>query len=263
MQVGVIGLRDDGAQIARRLLARGHRCVVFDSSPRLVAELAAERAYGAASVSDVVNELDAPRAILLAGPADTWDATIADLVAQLEAGDVVVVWGNGSYVDDIRRAGTLAARGIHYVDVGINGCRTETPAACRLSVGGEASAVRLLDPIFAQLVAAAEGGTHLFCGPAGAGHFVSMTHDAIATSLAAVYKEGLRALREQADSPEILSRYDFDVPAIAELWRAGTSIASTILDRIVQAQRDDPALRAAPPVAGDGFHYSNGSARAI
>ena len=262
MQVGVIGLREGGALIARRLLAGGHQCVVFDRSPRLVAELAAERAFGAASLSGVVRELDAPRAIVLAGPSDTWDATIAELMASLEAGDVVVVFGNGAYVDDIRRAGGLAARGIHHVDVGLNGAWEDAQGTCCLSIGGDASAVQSLDPLFLQLVSGAAAGTYLLCGSAGAGHFVSMTHDVIASKLAAVYAEGLHLLREQAGQMEMLSRYDLDVPAIARLWRTGSPIGSPILDRIVEAPGGQPVPRTAPNGAGPQLDVSNGCALA-
>jgi 6-phosphogluconate dehydrogenase len=118
VHVGVIGLRGEGAQIVRRLLAAGHPCVVFDESPRLVVELAAECALGAASVRDLAHELDAPRVIVLAGPPSSFDNTIGDLLPWLEPEDTLVVRGIGGNRDRDER---LGAAGVHCVDIDTDG----------------------------------------------------------------------------------------------------------------------------------------------
>ena len=242
MQVGVIHLEGAGAHIVRRLLAGGHRCVVFDPSCRLVAELGAECAYGAASVADLANELDAPRTIVLAGPPASIDTTLAELLPHLEAEDTIVVWGNGSYSDDIRRAGTLATLRIHHVDVGVSGTFDVSGQACCLTIGGEEGVVRALDPILAQLApgdsrprqdAGPVARGFLHCGSAGAGHFVSMIHDGIERCLMAAYAEGFGVLDGAGGGTA--THYDFDLREIAELWRHGSRLDSPVLDLVADA----------------------------
>jgi 6-phosphogluconate dehydrogenase len=242
VQLGVIHLEGAGAHIVRRLLAGGHKCVVFDPSCRLVAELGAECAYGAASVADLANELDAPRAIVLAGPPASIDSTLAELLPHLEAEDIIVVWGNGSYSDDIRRAGTLATRRIHHVDVGVSGTFGVSGQACCLTIGGEDGIVRHLDPILAQLApgdskpqdagTAARGFLH--CGSAGAGHFVAMIHDGIERCLMAACAEGFGVLHG-AGGATATAHYEFQLRKIAELWRHGSRLDSPVLDLVADA----------------------------
>src|SRR6185295_11105346 len=121
MQLGMIGLGRMGANMVRRLLKAGHQCVVFDRSPKAVEELVKEKAVGASALQDFVKKLDQPRAVWLMVPAAVVDATIADLVPYLEPGDILIDGGNSYYVDDVRRAKELAAKQIHYVDVGTSG----------------------------------------------------------------------------------------------------------------------------------------------
>ena len=52
MQLGMIGLGRMGASMVRRLLKKGHGCVVHDRQPALVASLQSEGAEGAASLAD-------------------------------------------------------------------------------------------------------------------------------------------------------------------------------------------------------------------
>ena len=118
MQLGMIGLGRMGANMVRRLLRNGHTCVVYDRNPGAVTELASAGAQGAASLTEFVGKLSKPRAIWLMVPAAVVDASINDLLPLLETGDILIDGGNSYYVDDIRRAKELAAKGIHYVDVG-------------------------------------------------------------------------------------------------------------------------------------------------
>jgi len=229
MQVGVIDLGPTGAAIVRRLLAAGRPCVVYDRSPRTVAELAAERAHGAASVSDLVHELDGPRIIWLAGPAADVDSTIAELRPHLQPDDVIVGCSAQEYTDDLRRAADLAERGVRYVDVGICGELARTCAPSCLMVGGEEAVVRTLTPLFDAIVS--KSG-HLYCGPAGAGHFVTMIHDGIERRLTAAYTEGFRMLR--AASTAWTDRgpdYELDLSAIVDVWRRGAPVASPVMER--------------------------------
>jgi 6-phosphogluconate dehydrogenase len=272
MQLGMIGLGRMGANMVHRLLAGGHQCVVFDRSPKAVEELARAKAIGAASSADFVKKLETPRAVWLMVPAAAVDATIAELVPQLTPGDILIDGGNSYYVDDIRRAQELARQRVHYVDVGTSGGVWGRERGYCLMIGGEATVVKHLDPIFAQLAPGAgtiprtpgretNGGTaergYLHCGPNGAGHFVKMVHNGIEYGIMAAYAEGLGILRsadigkrEHAVDAETTPlrnpehyQYDLNLPDIAEVWRRGSVVASWLLDLSAAALIKDPALK--------------------
>ena len=210
MQLGLVGLGRMGANMVRRLLKRGHECVVFDLSPNMVGEMVKENAVGASSLSELVKKLNKPRAVWLMVPAAVVDETIADLLLHLEAGDSIIDGGNSYYVDDIRRAKELDSRGIHYVDVGTSGGVWGLDRGYCMMIGGERPIVERLDPIFLALApglddiprtpgrdrqeGTAEQG-YLHCGANGAGHFVKMVHNGIEYGLMAAYAEGLAVLR--------------------------------------------------------------------
>jgi 6-phosphogluconate dehydrogenase len=271
MQLGMIGLGRMGANMVRRLIKGGHQCVVFDMSPKAVQELVQEKAVGASSLADFVKKLEKPRAVWLMVPAAVVDKTIADLVPALERGDILIDGGNSYYIDDIRRAKELAAKEIHYVDVGTSGGVWGLERGYCMMIGGEGDVVRRLDPIFAGLApgvgdiartpgrekadGTAEQG-YLHCGPNGAGHFVKMVHNGIEYGIMAAYAEGLGILRAanvgkqthaiDAETTPLRDpahyQYDLNLPDITELWRRGSVIASWLLDLTASALYKDPAL---------------------
>jgi 6-phosphogluconate dehydrogenase len=272
MQLGMIGLGRMGANMVPRLLAGNHQCVVFDRSAEAIRELTRAKAVGASSIADLVKKLETPRAVWLMVPAAVVDTTINDLLPHLTAGDILIDGGNSYYIDDIRRAQELARKGIHYVDVGTSGGVWGRERGYCLMIGGEAAAVKHLDPIFAQLAPGAgnisrtpgrdtAGGTaeqgYLHCGPNGAGHFVKMVHNGIEYGIMAAYAEGLGILRSanigkrgQAVDAETTPlrdpehyQYDFNLPDIAEVWRRGSVIASWLLDLSASALIKDPDLK--------------------
>jgi 6-phosphogluconate dehydrogenase len=273
MKIGMIGLGRMGANMARRLMRHGHEIVAFDRSSEAVDALAKEGATGAGSAADLVGKLPAPRVVWLMVPAGVVDAAIGELAALLAAGDTVVDGGNSNYTDDIRRAEALAARGLHYVDVGTSGGVFGLERGYCQMIGGEAAVVERLDPVFAALAPPREaapptpgrrerGGTaehgYLHCGPAGAGHFVKMVHNGIEYGLMAAYAEGLNILRHanagakaQAHDAETTPlrdpkhyQYDLDVGEIAELWRRGSVVSSWLLDLTAEALAAQPDLAA-------------------
>src|SRR5271156_4442107 len=151
MQLGMIGLGRMGANMVRRLIKGGHQCVVFDMSPKVVQDLAKEKAVGADSQADLVKKMDKPRAIWLMVPAAVVDKAVAGLLPHLEAGDILIDGGNSYYVDDIRRAKELASKKIHYVDVGTSGGVWGLERGYCMMIGGEPEVVKRLDPIFTRL----------------------------------------------------------------------------------------------------------------
>jgi 6-phosphogluconate dehydrogenase len=211
VQLGMVGLGRMGANMVRRLIRGGHECVISDMSPKAVQELVAEHAVGASDLRDLIRKLEKPRAIWLMVPAAAVDETIFNLLGHLEAGDIVIDGGNSYYVDDIRRAKELAAKGIHYVDVGTSGGVWGLERGYCMMIGGEAETVKRLDPIFRTLAPGAgdiprtPGREHLdgkaelgylHCGSNGAGHFVKMVYNGIEYGVMAAYAEGLGVLRE-------------------------------------------------------------------
>jgi 6-phosphogluconate dehydrogenase len=271
MQLGMIGLGRMGANMVRRLLKGGHECVVFDMSPKAVAELVKEKAVGAGSLAEFTKTLSKPRAVWLMVPAGVVDKTIADLLPHLEPGDILIDGGNSYYIDDIRRATELAPKSIHYVDVGTSGGVWGLERGYCMMVGGEPDTVKRLEPIFGTLAPGRGdiprtpgrekmGGTAeqgwLHCGPNGAGHFVKMVHNGIEYGVMAAYAEGMavlkaanigkRAGKVDAETTPLRDpehyRYDLNLPDIAELWRRGSVIASWLLDLQAAALIEDPEL---------------------
>ncbi len=271
MQLGMIGLGRMGSNMVRRLLKSGHECVVFDVFPKAVEELAKERAVGAATLPDFVKKLAKPRAIWLMVPAAVVDQTIADLLPLVEKDDILIDGGNSYYVDDIRRAKELTAKGIHYVDVGTSGGVWGLERGYCMMIGGESKVVQHLDPIFATLAPGAGniprtpgrdkiGGTaehgYLYCGPSGAGHFVKMVHNGIEYGIMAAYAEGLGILRDanigkrmhdvDAETTPLREprhyQYDLNLRDITEVWRRGSVIASWLLDLTATSLVEDAEL---------------------
>jgi 6-phosphogluconate dehydrogenase len=272
MQMGMVGLGRMGANMVRRLMRGGHECVVYDVNADAVATLAKEGAVGAASLDAFAAALQKPRVAWMMLPAATVEQAVGDLSRRFEPGDVLVDGGNSHYVDDIRRAQLLAARGMHYVDAGTSGgVRGLDRGFCQM-IGGEPEIVKRLDPLFATLAPTVDsaprtpgrdrkaGGTaehgYLHCGPNGAGHFVKMVHNGIEYGMMAAYAEGLNILRHAnigrkagvsdaettpLRNPE-LYLYDLDLPDIAEVWRRGSVIASWLLDLTADALAGDHEL---------------------
>jgi 6-phosphogluconate dehydrogenase len=271
MQLGMIGLGRMGANMVRRLLNHGHKCVVFDRSPKAVEELVQRKATGSGTLQEFAKKLEKPRAVWLMVPAAVVDETIAGLLPHLESGDILIDGGNSYYVDDIRRAKELAPKGIHYVDVGTSGGVWGLERGYCMMIGGENDVVKHLDPVFATLApgvgdiprtpgrdrvdGTSEQG-YLHCGPNGAGHFVKMVHNGIEYGIMAAYAEGLGILRSanvgkqqhaiDAETTPLRDpehyQYDLNLPDVAEVWRRGSVIASWLLDLTASALLQDPGL---------------------
>ncbi len=259
MQIGVIGLGRMGANISRRLMKAGHSCVVWDANASTVQELGKEGAQGVGSLQDVVKALQKPRAVWVMLPAGRiTEQTIAQLGELLDPDDIVIDGGNTFYKDDIRRAKTLAAKRIHYVDCGTSGGVWGLERGYCLMIGGETAAVEHLDPIFATLAPGlgtiertphreghdprAERG-YIHAGPVGAGHFVKMIHNGIEYGMMQAVAEGFDILRNKvSDKLPPDERYELKMADIAEVWRRGSVVSSWLLDLTAEAMAKDPKL---------------------
>jgi len=260
MQLGMIGLGRMGGNIVRRLARSGHQCVVFDRNVAAIKAMVGERVTAGADLKQLVGQLDKPRAVWVMLPAgEITESTVTQLGALLDAGDTVIDGGNSFYKDDIRRAQSLRAKGIHYVDCGTSGGVWGLDRGYCLMIGGDKEAVDRLDPIFNALAPGAgdisatpgrkgrdprvERG-YMHCGPSGAGRFVKMIHNGIEYGLMQAYAEGFNILRGAAgdDLPDD-QRYQLDLPDIAEVWRRGSVIGSWLLDLTAIALAEDPKLK--------------------
>ncbi len=259
MQLGMVGLGRMGSNMVRRLLRGGHECFVFDMSVEAVKKLEAEGAQGAASLEDLVSKMAKPCAIWVMVPSgDPTEKTIEALSKFMGSGDIVIDGGNSYFKDDVRRAKTLAEKGVNYLDVGTSGGVWGLERGYCMMIGGEAASAQHLDPIFKTLAPgqgdialteeragqenSAEQG-YLYCGKAGAGHFVKMVHNGIEYGLMQAYAEGfdIFANASKKELPEDY-RYDFNVADIAEVWRRGSVVSSWLLDLTSQALAENPSL---------------------
>jgi 6-phosphogluconate dehydrogenase len=271
MQLGMIGLGRMGANLVRRLMRDGHRCVAYDVSADAVKQLEADGATGATSLADFVGKLEQPRAIWIMVPAAIVQQTIDELRPLLAEGDIIIDGGNSYYRDDIDRAKQLQPSGIHYVDCGTSGGVWGLDRGYCLMIGGEKAQVEHLDPIF-KTIAPGEGSAeptpgltakdstavhgYLHCGPNGAGHFVKMVHNGIEYGMMAAIGEGLNIIKhadvgkhEQESDAETAPlrnpedyQYTIDVGEVAEVWRRGSVIGSWLMDLTAAAFAKSPDL---------------------
>jgi 6-phosphogluconate dehydrogenase len=232
LQIGMVGLGKMGSNMTRRLLRAGHDVVVFDVDPDSVSKLTAEGATGAPSLGALVKQLDPPRAVWVMVPAGAiTHATIDEVVASMDSGDVLIDGGNSRYSDAVARSTQLAELGIAFVDAGTSGGVWGLDNGYNLMVGAHANAFARIEPLLATL--APDNGYELV-GPPGAGHFVKMVHNGIEYALMQAYAEGFELMRS--------SGFDLDVAQIAELWRHGSVVRSWLLDLAASALAKDPEL---------------------
>jgi len=271
MQLGMIGLGRMGANLVRRLMHDGHRCVAYDVNADAVKALEAEGAVGTTTLAEFAAALEKPRNIWIMVPAGIVDSTLEQLVPLLDTDDVLIDGGNSYYRDDITRSKALAPKGLHYLDVGTSGGVWGLERGYCLMIGGDAAAVLRLDPIF-KTIAPGEGSAlltpgrepgstasqgYMHCGPSGAGHFVKMVHNGIEYGMMAAIAEGLSiikgagiGLQENAThdaentplrDPEAY-QYEIDVRDVAEVWRRGSVVSSWLIDLAAAALAKSPNL---------------------
>jgi 6-phosphogluconate dehydrogenase len=272
MEIGIVGLGRMGANITRRLMRDGHSCVVYDVNADVAEALGKEGATPASDLADLASKLSAPRAVWVMVPAgEITRKTISAVADELESGDVIVDGGNTYYRDDIKIAAELAERGISHLDCGTSGGVFGLERGYCLMIGGPKEAYEMVEPVFATLApgvgsadrtpglegdpSPAEKG-YLYCGPAGAGHFVKMVHNGIEYGMMASLAEGLNVIKNAdaglkrrdgdaetapLDNPEYY-QYEIDVSQVAEVWRRGSVVGSWLLDLTAAALAESPGL---------------------
>lgn len=245
MELGIIGLGRMGANMARRLRSKGVTVVGYNRDPDIARALVREVGMEAAhSVAQLVQMLAPPRVVWLMLPAgDVTQQHIDMLVPLLARDDLIVDGANSYYRDSMRRAVQLAGHQIGFLDAGVSGGVWGRDNGYALMIGGEAAAVRRVEPIFKALAPAPDKGW-LHCGPVGAGHYVKMIHNGIEYGLMQAYAEGFALLHARDD-------LRLDVAAIAQTWRHGSVVRSWLLDLIAEFLAADPGLAAVGPVVAD------------
>tara|TARA_A100001391_G_scaffold157560_2_gene115835 strand:- start:649 stop:1632 length:984 start_codon:yes stop_codon:yes gene_type:complete len=259
MQLGIIGLGRMGGNIARRLMRNGHEVVAHDRDAAIAQSLVADGATHVGSLVELVQQLEAPRAVWVMLPAgEITEQTIATLAELMEAGDTIIDGGNTFYKDDIRRATALKLKGLNYVDVGTSGGVWGLERGYCMMIGAEKAVFEHLEPLFDTLAPGygdlertkgrnapderAERG-YIHAGPVGAGHYVKMVHNGIEYGLMQAYAEGFELMQSKgSDALPEDQRFDLNLADIAEVWRRGSVVSSWLLDLTAQALAGDERL---------------------
>ncbi len=225
MQIGICGLGRMGAGMARRLARGGHEVVVWNRTESVANEIAAEpenegHITVAEPLESMIRRLATPRHVLISVPSgDATQAMIDQLAHLLEPGDVIIDAGNSNFHDSQRRAAALAEKDLKWLDFGVSGGVWGLQVGFCTMVGGERELFERIEPAVKTL--APEQG-YLYCGPAGAGHYVKMVHNGIEYGIMQAYGEGFDILHA--------SDYDLDLSAVAGMWNHGSVIRSWLLE---------------------------------
>lgn len=236
MELGMIGLGRMGGNMVLRLLRGGHRVVAYDPSAEAVQKVVKEGATGVASIKELVSRLNKPRAVWMMVPAgEPTETTLSTLTGYLSLNDVVIDGGNANYKDSMRRAASLATKGLFFLDAGVSGGIWGLTEGYCLMVGGDPSAYERLEPVFQTLAPAPARGGYGHVGPSGAGHFVKMVHNGVEYGAMEAYAEGFELMQAKRE-------FGLDLAQIAELWRHGSVVRSWLLDLTASALKENPKL---------------------
>ena len=246
MQIGMIGLGRMGMNMSRRWLKGGHEVIAYNRSQGKVKILEQEGGTGSESIADQIEKLTKPRILWIMLPAAMVDEHIDKVAPMMADGDLIVDGGNTNYKDDIRRAEDLSARGIRYMDAGVSGGVWGLQNGYCTMVGGERSDFERIEPLLKTL---SPKDGYLYCGPAGAGHFVKMVHNGIEYAMMQSYGEGYEILKASPYAGEL------DLGKISHLWNQGSVIRSWLLELLESAFEKDPNLES---IKGDGEESGEG-----
>jgi 6-phosphogluconate dehydrogenase len=259
MQIGLIGLGRMGGAMVRRLMNDGHDLVIYNRTAAKMKSFVDDGATGTSDLRELVGKLETPRVVWVMLPAgEVTEKTMLEVAENLEPDDIIIDGGNSNFKDDVRRANLLKEKGIRFLDAGTSGGVWGEKRGYCLMVGGDESAFKEIEPIFKTLApgkgeieeskgrenfntTAAEG--YLYCGKAGAGHFVKMVHNGIEYGMMQAIAEGLDIFKNaNKDNLPAERRYDLNLPDIAELWRRGSVVSSWLLDLTALALAENQDL---------------------
>ena len=235
----MIGLGRMGANMVRRLVKDGHEVIAYNRTFQTAQDLANE-VKGVTPVNtltELINQLEAPRAIWLMVPHEYVDQSIASLLeAGMSEGDLIIDGGNSNFNLSKRRAKKLKSSGIHFVDSGTSGGIWGLENGYSIMVGGTDEAVNMIKPALESLAPAKDmGWGHV--GPAGAGHYVKMVHNGIEYGMMQAFAEGFELL-------EAKKEMELDLKQVSEIWQHGSVVRSWLLDLIAAAFSEDKSLSA-------------------
>jgi 6-phosphogluconate dehydrogenase len=244
MELGMIGLGRMGANMTLRLVRGGHRVVGFDFNPEARQRVEQHGAQSATSLDSLVRKLKPPRTLWLMVPAgNATEETVTALLHLLQAGDTLVDGGNSNYKNTQLRSERCTEKRVAYLDCGTSGGIWGLTEGYSMMIGGEASVVARLRPIFETLAPAPDRGWgHV--GPSGAGHFTKMIHNGIEYGLMQAYAEGFSILQHKAE-------FGLDLHQVAEIWRDGSVVRSWLLDLTAIALKNNPTLDGVAPYVAD------------
>lgn len=244
MDIGFVGLGRMGGNMVERLLRGGHRVWAYTTHAAAAERLTAAGGKTVESLSALPQSLSRPRAVWMMVPSGApVDETIETLLPHLEKGDTLIDGGNSNYKDSMRRAASLMAKGLEFIDVGTSGGIWGLREGYSLMIGGAKPAVDRLRPIFETLAPSAQTGWgHV--GPNGAGHFVKMVHNGIEYGMMQAFAEGFSILGHKKE-------FALDLHQVAEVWRSGSVVRSWLLDLIAAELAENPRLESIAPVVAD------------
>ncbi len=246
-RIGFVGLRRMGSNMVLNALGKGVEVVAFNRTGEITAEFVKEASsknlFPAYSLPELCSSLPSPRIVwIMVTAGKPVDDIIEGLLPHLKKGDLIIDGGNSFYKDSMRRHKQLAAKGVDFLDCGTSGGLEGARTGACLTIGGEKKVFERAEWLFKSL--ACPGG-YLYCGPAGAGHFVKVTHNGIEYAMLQAYGEGF----------EMLARGPYqklDLAAISRVWSHGSVIRSWMTKLAERAFSKDARLEKIGGAVGGG-----------
>ena len=239
--IGFIGLGRMGLRMTSRITKK-HNIIAYDLDPKARKKAREQGIETVDGLSELPSQLAPRRIVWMMVPAGAPVEDVIDsIVDGLEQGDIIIDGGNSHYKDSVKRAGSLAEKGIFYLDVGTSGGLEGAEKGASLTVGGPVEAYEAALPLLETI---ALPGAILHCGPTGAGHYVKMVHNGVEYAMLQAIGEGFEMLHSGPYQP--------DLAKVAEIWNNGCVIRSWMLELAARAFTADPSLDSLRGEVGGG-----------